>query len=154
MNRRRSRSWLDLLRAAPQALQTVEQTRPGREHVDDEVEVVDQNPFGSIVALDMRRLQRPRRPAPPVMPSAIARICRALLPEARMKVVGEPAGLSQIEDDEIQRLLVFGGGNRDVDLLLKPPPPYGVSSTLAMQPACRGVSRTIVVRVGPAPSTV
>ena len=51
-----SRGDLDPLRVAPQPLEAVEQPRLGREDVHDEVEVVEQDPFGPVVAFDVRRL--------------------------------------------------------------------------------------------------
>ena len=39
---------------APQPLETVERTRGRREDVDDEVEVIEEDPLGALVALDVR----------------------------------------------------------------------------------------------------
>src|SRR5438874_2126628 len=54
--RQRGSSALDALGGSPESLESVEQTRLSRENVDDEIEVVEQDPFGSIVAFDVRRL--------------------------------------------------------------------------------------------------
>src|SRR6185503_596185 len=45
---------LDPLGVAPEPLEAVEAARVRREDVDDEVEVVEENPFGSIVAFGVR----------------------------------------------------------------------------------------------------
>ena len=52
---RREVRQIDALGAAPEPLEAIEQPRLGRENVHDEVEVVEQNPLGSLVAFDMRR---------------------------------------------------------------------------------------------------
>lgn len=50
-----NRSGIHVLGVAPQALETVERARFGREDVDDEIEVIEQNPLGAVVAFDLRR---------------------------------------------------------------------------------------------------
>jgi len=45
-----------LLRIAPEAFQRVERAGLRSEHVHDEVEVVEENPFGAVVAFDVRGL--------------------------------------------------------------------------------------------------
>jgi hypothetical protein len=65
---------LDPLGVAPQALEAIELPRLGREDVNDEVEVVEEDPFRLFVAASAS-----------VVASAIARICRGLVPEQRTK---------------------------------------------------------------------
>ena len=67
-------------RVPPESFEAVEQARLGREDVHDEIEVVEQDPLGSLVAFDVRRLGAVEASAS-MMASAIARICRALVPE-------------------------------------------------------------------------
>ena len=81
----------DGLGVAPEAFEPVEQPRLRREDVDDEIEVVEQDPFGSVVAFDVRRLDPLRRAAPRSTASAIARICRGLVPEQMTKKSVKPA---------------------------------------------------------------
>ena len=57
-----ARGDLDPFRVSPEAFETVEEARLAREDVDDEVEVVEQNPFGAVVAFDVRRLDFGREP--------------------------------------------------------------------------------------------
>ena len=55
----------DALGVAPEPLEAVELARRRREDVEDEVEVVDQDPLGAFVAFDQRRLGALSWPATP-----------------------------------------------------------------------------------------
>ena len=81
----------------------------------DEIEVVDQNPLGSVVAFQVRGLgalggQRLHHGIGDR--AGLPRI----RPRANEKEVGEAAGLAEIEDHELTRLLVFRGRDRALDL--------------------------------------
>ena len=106
---------LDAVRVAPQPLEAVEDARLGREHVDDEIEVVEQNPFGAVVAFDVRRLD-------PLVGERFHHAVRdrAHLPRVRagrdQEEIGEAGGFPQVEHRKIDRLLVFRRANRPIDL--------------------------------------
>ena len=91
-----ARGDLDALGVAPQAFEAVEDPRLGREHVDDEVEVVEENPFRAVVAFDVRRLD-PSAASASITPSAIARTCRVFVPDAITKKSVKPGGLAQVQ---------------------------------------------------------
>ncbi len=60
----RRRFALHALGVAPEALEPVEHPCLRREDVDDEIEVVEQDPFGSVVAFDVRGLDAGRARPP------------------------------------------------------------------------------------------
>ena len=97
--------------AAPQALEAVEHPRVGGEDVDDEVEVVEQHPFAALVAFDvagaeLAGLERGFHAVgdglhlPPVLAGA------------EDEIVGEGAGLTQVEREHVGALLGAHGVDR------------------------------------------
>src|SRR5262245_12200965 len=100
----------DPFRVAPQAFERVELPRRGRAAVEDEIEVVDEDPLCPIVALDERRLRA----------AAAERLLdgvgdRLDLPDvgpgADDEEIGERRCLAEIEHEHVERLLLERGGD-------------------------------------------
>ena len=134
---------LDPLGIAPQPLERVELARLRREDVDDEVEVVHQDPLGAVVALDVRRPHL--RGAQRLLDGVGDRLhLPRVLSGAQHEEVGERRRVAQVEHDDVERLLVERRADRLRDLA-------GQSflaradarrSVFAMQVICRGVNQS------------
>jgi len=105
------------LRVPPEPLERVEGPALAAEDVDDEVEVVEQNPFRLVGAFGERR---------PLRELFLQRLANRIgnrrdLPwiatGADHEVISEAAGFPQVEHDDVLGLLVECGANRGGDRL-------------------------------------
>src|SRR6266851_2934349 len=106
---------VDAFGVSPHALEPIEDAGLRGEDVHDEIEVIEQHPFRSVVPLHVRRLGAVGRERRQHAVGDRANLPR-IAPRAQDEVIGESGGFPQIEHDEIQRLLVRGGADGGIDL--------------------------------------
>jgi len=103
-------------RVAPQPLEPVEAPLLRDEHVDNEVDVVHQDPLSAPRALDVGRATR-ELALEPFLDRARDRGDLAVRgPVTNQEVIGDVAQAAQVEDDDLLRLLVLRGLDAADDL--------------------------------------